>query len=98
MSGDCGSVSSVLVCWSLDLGSTPDRNLSFSFPLDFFSLYKSTSMANIGFNVGLCAQGSTKIKFNISGYLNTCVFKEGGYGRSKCDSFQSGRSFETLTK
>ena len=34
MSGDCGSVSGVLICWSLDMGSTPDRSLSFSFPLD----------------------------------------------------------------
>ena len=46
MSGDRGSVSSVLVCWSLDLGSTPDGSLSFSFPLAFFGLCKSTSKEN----------------------------------------------------
>ena len=46
MSGDRGSVSSVLVCWSLDLGSTPDGGLSFSFPLAFFGLCKSTSKEN----------------------------------------------------
>ena len=46
MSGDRGSVSSVLVCWSLDLGSTPDGGLSFSFPLDFFDLCISTSKVN----------------------------------------------------
>ena len=47
MSCDCGSVSSVLVCWSLDLGSTPNGSLSFSFPLAFFGLCKSTSKGNI---------------------------------------------------
>ena len=35
---DRGSVSSVLVCRSLDLGSTLDGSLSFSFPLAFFGL------------------------------------------------------------
>ena len=35
-----------LVCWSLDLGSTPDGSLSFSFPLAFFGLCKSTSKEN----------------------------------------------------
>ena len=44
LSGDCGSVSGVLVCWSLDLGSTPDRSLSFSFPLNFFGLCKYSDM------------------------------------------------------
>ena len=43
MSGDCGSVSSVLVCLSLDLGSTPDRSLYFLFPLDCHGLYMLTS-------------------------------------------------------
>ena len=43
LSGDHGSVSSVLVCRSLDLGSTLDGSLSFSFPLAFFGLCKSTS-------------------------------------------------------
>ena len=43
LSGDWGSVSSVLVCWSLDLGSSPDRSLTYSFPLDFFGQCKSTS-------------------------------------------------------
>ena len=38
LSGDRGSVSGVLVCWSLDLGSTPDGSLSFSFPLDRLGL------------------------------------------------------------
>ena len=46
MSGDRGSVSGVLVCWSLDLGSTPDGSLSFSFPLAFFGLCKSISKGN----------------------------------------------------
>ena len=46
LSGDRGSVSSVLVCWSLDLGSTPDGGLSFSFPLAFFGLCKSTPKLN----------------------------------------------------
>ena len=46
MSGDRGSVSGVLVCWSLDLGLTPDGSLSFSFPLAFFGLCKSTSKEN----------------------------------------------------
>ena len=36
--GDRGSVSGVLVCWPLDLGSTPDGSLSFSFPLDHLGL------------------------------------------------------------
>ena len=38
LSGNRGSVSGVLVCWSLDLGSTPDGSLSFSFPLDHLGL------------------------------------------------------------
>ena len=46
MSGDRGSVSGVLVCWSLDLGSTPDRSLSFSFPLDHLGLSMLTSKLN----------------------------------------------------
>ena len=41
LSGDYGSVSSVLVCQSLDLGSTPEGSLCFSLPLDFFGLCKS---------------------------------------------------------
>ena len=41
LAGDCGLVSSVLVCWSLDLGSTPDGSLSFSFPLGFSGLCKT---------------------------------------------------------
>ena len=47
MSGDRGSVSGVLVCWSLDLGSTPDRSLSFSFPLDHLGLSMLNSKLNI---------------------------------------------------
>ena len=47
MSGDRGSVSGVLVCWSLDLGSTPDGSLSFSFPLDHLGLSMLTSKLNI---------------------------------------------------
>ena len=35
---DRGSVSGVLVCWSLDLSLTPDGSLSFSFPLDRLGL------------------------------------------------------------
>ena len=46
LSGDRGSMSNVLVCWPLDLGSTPDESLSFSFPLAFFGLCKSTSKVN----------------------------------------------------
>ena len=46
MSGDRGSVSGVLVCWSLDLGSTPDRSLSFSFPLDHLGLSILTTKLN----------------------------------------------------
>ena len=42
LSGDGGSVSIVLVCWSINLGLTPDGSLSLSFPLDFFGLCKST--------------------------------------------------------
>ena len=38
LSGDSGSVSGVLVCWSLDLGSTSNRSLSFSFSLDHLGL------------------------------------------------------------
>ena len=43
LSGDRSSVSGVLVCWSLDLGSTPDGSLSFSFPLDHLGLCILTS-------------------------------------------------------
>ena len=46
MSGDRGSVSGVLVCWSLDLGSTPDGSLSFSFPLDHLGLSILTTKLN----------------------------------------------------
>ena len=46
MSGDRGSVSGVLVCWSLDLGSTPDGSLSFSFPLDHLGLSMLTTKLN----------------------------------------------------
>ena len=45
LSGDCGSVSGVLVCWSLDLGSTLDRSLPFSFPLDCLSTQLSSFLA-----------------------------------------------------
>ena len=38
LSGDRGSVSGVLVCWSLDLSSTPHGSLSFSFPIDLSML------------------------------------------------------------
>ena len=31
----CLVIMAVLVCWSLDLGSTPDGNLSFSFPFGY---------------------------------------------------------------
>ena len=47
MSGDCGSVSGVLVYWSLDLGSTPEGSLSFSFPLDLLGLCMLTSTCNL---------------------------------------------------
>ena len=47
MSGDRGSVSGVLVCWSLDLGSTPDGSLSFSFPLDHLGLSMLTTKLKI---------------------------------------------------
>ena len=43
LSGDRGSVSGVLACWSLDLGSTPDGSLSFSFPLDHMGLCMLTT-------------------------------------------------------
>ena len=46
MSGDRGSVSGVLVCWSLDLGSTPDGSLSFSFPPDHLGLSMLTTKLN----------------------------------------------------
>ena len=67
LSGDRGSVSGVLVCWSLDLGSTPDRSLSFSFPLDHLSLRMLTSNSihlhrvnyNIIVYVWLCTRGTT---------------------------------------
>ena len=51
-SGDRGSVSGVLVCWPLDLGSTPDGCLSFSFPLDRFGL----CIADIKLNTSLPGQ------------------------------------------
>ena len=60
MSGDRGSVSGVLVCWSLDLGSTPDRSLSFSFPLDHLGLCMLTS--NLG---TLCAEYEEVQKLNL---------------------------------
>ena len=43
LSGDRASVSGVLVCWSLNLCSTLDRSLSFSFPLDCLGLCMLTS-------------------------------------------------------
>ena len=47
LSGDCSSVSGVLVCWSLDLSSIPHRSLSF---LDLYmltsSLIRSTKNLN----------------------------------------------------
>ena len=41
----------MLFCWSLDLGSTPDGSLSFSFPLDYLGLCMLTSKLDIVFVV-----------------------------------------------
>ena len=68
MSGDRGSVSGVLVCWSLDLDLTLDRSLSFSFPLDRFGLCLLTST----FNTSL--PGQLRIVFGCAVCMYVCMY------------------------